>query len=332
MPSSMASQGLYLQVETVAGTAVTAAMKRVLGLKGTPGWTVEGEDFKASGYKVNTARTITTESSTLSMEAVQDYNAFLWSLAGAFGKPTSALVPTATNAYKHTFTLLAEAPDTMVTFTVMWGDSAQAVQITHAVFQSLELTINRGGLSMSTSMIGRVPTTGIALPGTGVTKVPSIPVGTRDWDFYLDPTWASLGTTKLLQAYEGGVTFGDKYGMDYVVNSAQPSFTSLIENDDTEYSGNIKVGFDATALAQIPKYTNGSLVYLQFKATGPIIEAAIPYSLKVNVCGRITSPTEFAPAPNSSSRTLPFEFQLTPDPVTGNVAEAELVNTVAALA
>lgn len=438
MPArSIVNQGLYLQLETTPGTAATTAMKRVLGLKATPGYTVESEGFMASGYKVETSRVQNTEMGSWSTEAIQDYNAALWLLLGMYGKPTSGLVAGGTLANEHLYNLNTKTPDTRATFTAMWGDTTKALQSTYAMFQSLGLTINRGSVSISSSIVSREPVAGIALPAgtnevqqvaitgsptggtftlsfggqttgnlsyaaltsiatglqalstigpgnvsvaggplpgtpvavtftgalagqdvaaltgngallTGGTtpavvittttpgvppfvEVPSIPIAARTWDVYSDNTWAALGTTKLLAAYEGTVTAGDKYTPDWVINSALPSFSEMLEAESTDYTANFTLGFDATAEAVISDYKAGTLKFLRFQSKGPIIEAATQHEITIDLCIRITSPGEIGTAPNSPSVILPFNGQLTVDPVSGFASKARVVNKVVSL-
>lgn len=330
MARSIVNQGLYLQKEVTPGTPIVTAMKRVLGLRVMPAWSTESSPFKASGYKINTSEVVETEVGEPSVEAIQDFNAFLWLLTGGFGAPTaSAVVTGGTAAYQHSFEVKPKAADPLAVFTAMWGDSVQAIQMAHFFFNSLGLTISRGDLSIDATAMSYKPATGIAIPTTGVTEVPSIPVASRTWDVYADDTWAALGTTKLLAAYEGTVNYGDKYTPDYVLNSAKPSFDSIVENEDTGYDGSLRIGFDAAAVGLVTTFTNGALKFFRFKSTGPIIEGTTPYSLSIDFCARIQSPGEISG--DGSVVSLPFNFNMQADPLSGNASKAVLVNTIAAL-
>lgn len=330
MARSMVNQNLLLQREATPGTPLITAMKRVLGLKVMPGWEVETEDFKASGSKVITSTVVNTEMGAPTVEAIQDYNAFTWLLTGGFGAPVSSLVATTTGSYQHVYTLSSAAADPLVTFTGMWGDASFAIQMPYFVFTSLSLEVSSGSLSVDTSAMSREPVTGIAMPTTGITTIGSQPLARRTWDVWSDTTWAALGTTKLLAAYAGSVDFGDKYTPDYTINSANSSFESLLESEDTDYTGNLTLGFDAAALAHIASYKAGALKFIRLKSTGPIIEGTTPYSIQIDLCVRITSPGEIGTG-DSPAVQLPFDFNLTVDPTTSNVARATLVNTVSTL-
>lgn len=338
MSGSMASQALYLQREVTPGTAVTNAMRRVLGIKGVPGWEVDGTNFVPSGVKVNTARVVNTETATFTAETLQDYNALLWTLTGGFGAPAAPVqVLEAENpvpAYRHVFSLNPFAPDSVVTFTGIWGDAQQAVTLRHLFFNSLGITVNRGGLSFDTSIRAMVPETGASIPAGGsITTIGTVPVASRSWSIYIDDTWATLGTTKMLAMYEGQLSFGDKYDMDYVVDAAKPSFNSIVEAESTDRTGSLKVGFDAAAVGLVGDYKDGQLKFIRFESEGPTIPGTTTtrFTVELDVCVVIENPGTFENAPNSASRTLPFNMSIALDPVSNKAAEALVINSVASL-
>lgn len=338
MARSMAYQGLLLQREVTPGTPLTNAMKRVLGLRAAPGFDINGEDFKASGYKMNTSRVQNSEIGGHSVDTIQDFNALTWTLTGGYGAPVSstAVTDAVGDATTHTYELKPRAADTIAAFTAIWGDGTQALQMSHFVFNSLSIGIQRGQLSLSTSAASYMPTTGASIPGSGITEVGSLPVAGRTWDVYCDDAWDDLGTTKLLAAYEGNLDFGTKWVPDWVINSAKTSFDSMMEADDLNPTANLRLGFDATAVGLMSAFTAGTLKFLRFESTGPVIDettvpADINASITIDVCVRITAPGEIGGAPNSPAVSIPFECQLTVDPVSGKASEATLTNLVTAL-
>lgn len=333
MARSMINQGLYLQREATPGVPLTTAMQRVLSIHAMPGWTVNSKEFLASGQKVVTANILESQMGTLPVETIQDFNGALWTLCGGFGAPVSTLHTSGTLAHDHTFTLNAGAADPFVSFTAMWGDTTTGLvlQTPYLVFNELGLTVQRGGLAIKSAAISQVPLTGFSLPTTGITQVPAKPISGLVWDVYADDTWAALGTTKLLACYHGEINFGTKYVPDYVINSAQPSFSSLMESDKPTFTGKLTVGLDAAAIGLVSSFTNGALKFFRFKATGPLIETTIPYTLTIDFCAIVKNPGAVAAAPNSPAVTLPFDLLITPDAVSGNTAQAVLTNGITAL-
>lgn len=327
---SIVNQGALIQKEVTPGTPLVNAMKRVAGLRVMPGYTDDGEAFTASGSKVPTSYIYNTELGDHDVESLQDFNAMTWTLTGGFGAPTTTTPGGATLARQHAFALNPSGADPLQTFTVMWGDSTQALQLKHFVFTNLSLGIERNQISLDSHAMSHEPITGIAFPTTGITEVASVPAAGRQWDAYLDDTWAGLGTTKLLAAYNGSVDFGDKYSPDWVINSANTSFDSLLESEDYAPSVDLTLGFDATTVGLLNNLTVGTVRFLRLKLTGPIIESTTPYSLTVDLAIRITQRGKIETAP-SGAITLPLTAQVTRDTTTGNSATATLINTVTGL-
>lgn len=333
---SIATQQFWLQLESVPGTPLVNAMKRYLGLKVMPGYGIEGESYKASGFKVPTSWVPNSEVGQHSVDTIQEFNALTPILTGGFGKPVSTAVATADgDATEHVYTLDADGADTKATFTAIWGDSTQAIQMAHFFFNSLGFTIQRGQLTLTTSAMSYAPTTGATLPSSGTSTVSAIPVAARTWDIYADNTLGTIGTTKFLAAYEGGGDFGDKYTPDWVINSAKTSFDSIIENDDLEPSVNLTLGFDAALVSLLGDWTAGTHKYIRMASTGPVIDqtsapADINAEIELDFCVRITEPGEFSAAPNSPAVSLPFTGQIEADD-SGFAAAARLVNLVTAL-
>ena len=333
---SIATQQLWLQKEVTPGTPLVNAMKRYLGLKVMPGYGVEAESYKASGFKVPTSYVPNSEVGQHTVDTIQEFNSLTPILTGAFGAPVSTGVPTADgDATEHVYTLDVDGPDTKATFTAIWGDATQAIQMNHFFFNSLGITIQRGQLTLSTSAMSYKPSTGATLPSTGTSTIGTIPVAARTWDVYADDAVGDLGTTKLLACYEGGVEFGDKYTPDWVINSALGSFDSIIENDDLEPSANLTLGFDATAVGLLGAWTAGTVKYIRLASTGPVIDqtsapADINAEIEIDLCVRITQPGEFTAAPNSPAVSLPLTCQVEADD-SGFAAAARLVNLVVSL-
>jgi hypothetical protein len=334
MGRSIVNQGLYLQRETTPGTAVTNAMRRYLGIKGRVGYEVEKERFRASGYKIDTANNVLTEMGTADIEVIQDYNAMLPLLSGAFGAPVTTALPLPAvgdvQAYEHVFTLNPRAADARATFTAIWGDASRALQVTNWAFNALTIGVQRNELSLSSSAILRAPTTGATVPTAGVTEVPQIPVRASTCNVYLDTTWANLGTTKLQALYSTEIGFGAKYSPDWVVNSELPSFSELLENGDADFTQSLQVGFDATAQSLIDAALQGGKRFVRVACTGPLINSADRYSLRVDTSVDLT-PTDVGESVIGNSVAVNFDGTLEVDATSGQVARARLVNALSGL-
>jgi hypothetical protein len=331
MARSYVNQGLYLQRETTPGTPATNAMKRYLSLRGELGWSVNKEYFQASGYKMTTGESITTEMGDGTLEVIQDFNGFLPLLAGVFGAPTTtALVATPTPAFEHVFTLDAKAADTLVTFTAMWGDPTLALIATAFAVNSLDIDVSRTSLGLSASPIFRAPETGTALPTTGVTEVPMVPIRSAKYNVFLDNDWSSLGTTKLLALYSANIGFPNKYEPDWVVNSALPSYSELMEVENFEITQGMTVGFDPTAVGLIDDARNGGMKFVRIANEGPDINGTDNYALEIDSAVRF-NPGRVTRGPEAASVVVEMDGRVMVDGESGSAVQVRLVNTVATL-
>ena len=327
----MVSQAFYLQKETTPGTAATTAMRRYHGIRFRPGWSVETQEFRAEGYKVNTASQVTSSQGTHTVEVHQDFNAFLPVLASVFNydgvvQPDAVNAPT---AYEHTFSLTADGADSLTTFTGIYGDATQAIEMVHLLFNSFSMGLERGNVTMSTSAFSRTPTTGATIPATGVTEVEAASMPLVNFDIFLDDDWASLGTTQADAVYGFDLNTGDKRSPSSAIDSRVASFATAIENEDIEFGGNIRVGFDADALALQTAFANSAQKFVRVLCTGPEIGTGVTYEFEVNMAVKIQRPGEISAAPNTPVVTLPFDYLIMPDTTSGNTLTARLVNTVA---
>ena len=128
---SIVNQGFYLQKEATAGTPLTDAMRRYHGLRVRPGWAVETQEFRAEGFKTQTATQVLSEHGAHTVETIQDFNAMLPILASVLNYD-GVTATTPVGGYEHTFSLTSDGPDDLTTFTGIYGDSAQALELANA--------------------------------------------------------------------------------------------------------------------------------------------------------------------------------------------------------
>lgn len=329
MAKSLTNQITLLQRETTPGVAAVNAMKRLSAIGMTPGWNVSQQDFTAQGYKLPTVIQETDQSGVWAVDGVQDYNHLGLVAASRIAMPVTTTPSGGTLSRQHVFSLVPNAEDTKATYSAQFGDTSRAVQGVYGVFQSLGINIQRGQLSFDSSFISRTPSVISSVATSGVTTMAASPTSPKQFDIWADDTWAGLGGTQLLAAYEGGIDLGDKFAMDSPINSANASYESVIEADGQSYDGTLRVGFDTTATGLITTWGNAALKFLRIKALGPIIEGAIRYSFQLDLAAQIRNPGNIERFGNGVM-TLPFDFSIVPDPTSSNALVLTLVNTVTA--
>jgi hypothetical protein len=110
------------------------------------------------------------------------------------------------------------------------GSSVAAEKWTYGLFSSIGLAFNRRTADLTGAMLGQAMQSGITLTATP-TAIPLIPISPKDFSVYADTTSAGLGTTKLTRVLNGNFAFGaHKYNPLWVVDQAQTSFVSVVEN------------------------------------------------------------------------------------------------------
>lgn len=330
MARSIVNQGLHLQREVTPGTPITDAMQRYLGIKGTVGWDVNEEIFRAAGYKAPTGKNVLYELGTADLEVMQDYNAMLPLLSGVFGEPVTTELGTESGVFQHVFTINPRAADDLVTFTGMWGDSTKALQVSALAFHGLTIGVQRTSLNLSANAILRAPKTGVSLPTSGVTEVPFVPVRAQTYDVYIDNDYASIGTTKALALYGTEVSYGDKYAPDWLVNSELESYSELMEQTDIDYTQSLIVGFDNAAEGLIDDAMDGNLKFVRVESHGPLIDETERYGLTVDTCVSLR-PTNVGESPVSPATVVNFDGTLMVDGNSGFLSEVTLTNTLEGL-
>ena len=332
MARSIVNQSLLLQKETTLGTPVVNAMTRYHGIKGTVGWDVQEETFRAAGSSVDTGDNVLTEMGTANLEVMQDYNAMLPLLAGHFGPPvTTALDAGPPAAYQHVFTIDPFAAPGTTSFTGMWGESGQqALQVAAMVFHQLTIGVQRTQLSLSAGAILSAPKTGVAMPGSGaITDVPFVPVRAQTYCVYMDDTLANIGTTQLLALYGTEVNFGERLEPDWVVNCNLDSYSELLDREDVTRTQSLQVGFDAASVGMIDDWRDGKLQYVRVESTGPDINGTDNYGLTIDTAVRL-KPTDVGQSSTSPATVVNFDGSLRVGE-SNFVAEVTLINSLSGL-
>jgi hypothetical protein len=188
---------------------------------------------------------------------------------------------------------------------------------------------------------GTTPDAAVAqtLAGSVPADIAQAPMPSTMWDIYIDPSWATLGTTKYGGAYMFNTQFGDKYEEDAPLNSSIDSFEEAIEAEEQDDTIELTIRLGATAMTMISNFDIGQKVFLRAhlstanaqaiaKGTAYYIEGAIPWECKIDLAMIITSLGTIETAPNSSVAVMPLSGVIAKDGA--NMARLTLVNTVLA--
>ncbi len=163
MARSIVNQDALIKQESTPGTPNTTGMKRLAGFRIRPMWTAENQDFRSQGSKVIDTIQSLTEGGGASVDGIQDFNALTYVLASRFCLPTTVTPSGGTLSREHVFFPTAIGADSKATFTINYGDDTEAIQLAYAIFNALGLTVQRGALGLTTSLMSKQPTTGITM-------------------------------------------------------------------------------------------------------------------------------------------------------------------------
>lgn len=335
MPRSRAIQGFQLGVEATSGTSV-AANKKLLDIMLTPGAETNSDLVTSTGYVVPTGVQVTQEWTTGDVSGRIGYNSLVYILSSVLGGVTpstsiayQSVTATGTLARQWNFSGQSKATTTPKTYTLEYGDSARAYKSTHGFFNSLTLSIDRTKAELSSSFIGRKLQSGQTLTATP-TEIAAQFSMPSSWSVYIDDTAATLGTTKATTVYEAEVAIGDRYGVDWTLNSTETSFTSYVDAEGQTPTSTLKFAADATSDALMgTTFPAGSKKFIRLLSTGNTIEASTKYAVQVDMCAIITKPNGFDSL--NGVEVQSFDFTLAYDETWTKWLDVKVVNVLTAL-
>lgn len=163
---------------------------------------------------------------------------------------------------------------------------------------------------------------------SGVSFYEDVPIQPGTVAVFLDTSYASIGTTKLTNVLSGKFSVTGRWGPEWIVDDAIASYYQLVEQMP-KASLSLMLAADSNARAYFATYRAGTLVYLQLKATGPLISGGTHYSFTLNVPVEFSKLQEF----KDEGGVYALGFELTPisDPTAGYAMQATVVNATATL-
>lgn len=314
--------------ETTFGTAA-AANKLLGGMSISVGPESEGELILPNGYRFPTGYALAQQWVAGEASGFGTYDEIIHVLSGCLGAVTPTTPGGGTNSRQWQWDVSPTAIITPQSHTVEWGDGAASLnyQMAGCVFNQLEIGVEGKKTQFGSGFIGRQWTRGATMTGSP-TPVPRIPILGRNWSGYADDTWAGLGSSQMLSLYKGGLKIGERWGPDFTVNAALPSYKDVVESEDQSWEYDMLMGLDATTNALETRFEAGQFKYLRLENIGPIIEAAIPYKLTIDQAVLITKVGK--PVSQNGVAAIPFTYTAAADSA-DKALKITVVNTQTAL-
>lgn len=312
-------------VETVPGTPV-AAGKKLLATSIEPSVQAEMVSVRPLGGKFATAAFMGKEWAKAAIQGQASYNDLTYLLAGLLANQ-APVQQGLTAAYKWTFSPAQSAPDTIATFTVESGSSVRAGRFAYGLVRELAIKSDRGAVEVSGEMIGGLYADGITLTATP-TEIEVVPVMPNQMSVYMDPSAATLGTTKLTRVLRTEISIGNRFEPLWTLDAAETSFVAHVESAPAT-TMKLLVEADAAGMALLATMRTGAKKFVRFAAVGEEIASPYNYLLQLDMCGTVTDVSEFSD--QDGVFAIEWTLQATYDATWTKALEAVLINTLLAL-
>jgi hypothetical protein len=312
--------------ESTEGTAVPAT-KNIRSVSVDTKIGGASEFFRPDGRKFNTLSTLNQEWSTFALNGKGTYTEIIYPLAMMFGdpSPTSSGVAIKTRVYEMLDTTIL-TPKSM---TIEKGGSVRAQELAGAILSDLTMAFSRkSGITLTGNGIARLFTDGITLT-PALPDVFLAPLVGKQLDVYIDPTAATLGTTKLLRAFSLEETLTGVFGPVWPIDSAQPSFAGHVDLAPSTGT-KLMVEADATGMSYLSQYRSDDLMFVRIQSTGETMAGeAAPYLFQFDTCVAIktVSPDE----DEDGVTTVTYDTELIKDSTWDKAQSIKVVNTIATL-
>lgn len=317
---------IQVGVESTPGTPV-AASKLLPSMSLTLGPAIDNKDYRAQGFKIAGTNKIIHFDGAGTLAGPLNYSEIIYLLntlvLGVITTPGGG-----TNSRKHKFSPTATGTDSFKALTIQEGDATAATQMAFSVLTDFGLTVNDSGADITGSLIGYAPTV-TTLTGSPA-AIAQLPIGPREIDVYIDPTFANIGTTKVSDALSFRMAIGNKQVKKRVLNTTFQSFKETVEGVPTLQAGFVtEHNLQSRNLYASVTAASNPVQYVRLKSTGPIIEAAIPYSFQLDLAAQVIDMNQ-----QEVESIWGYEYVLNPvyDTSFGNkLFDIEVTNTITAL-
>ena len=324
---STISNAVQIGAESTPGTSVAASkLLNYLGLE--PGIEIGFSRFRPQGQKVAGAIVPNQDSTTWNVSGQGSYSELIYPFCSVLQNVTPTTVDTSAKLW--TFAPAARTEDTIKTYTVEAGSATRAQKATYVLFTGCELTFNRtDGVTVGGSAIGQQVQDGITLTAspTGVEDVPILPT---HLDVYVDPTSATLGTTKMTRDFNAVFRVNDRFNAIWPINSTLASYGSHVETEPTVQI-ELTVAADSQGMGFLTNARAGDTRFIRLAAVSTALAGAATakYQLLVDMAGKVSGINAFDD--QDGVKVLTYTFDAVYDSGWAKYLNVQLQNKTAAL-
>lgn len=321
--------GSQIGSETTPGTSV-AADKLLRYLAYEPGINLAFNRFRPAGQLVASAITPGQDSTDWSLAGQGSYSELIYPFCGLWGVVAPTTVET--TGKRWIWVPAARTETTPKTFTVETGSAVRAQKATYVTQTGLELTFNRtDGITVSGAAFGQQIQDNITLTVTP-TQLEDKPILPTHLNVYIDPTSATLATTKLTRDFNAVFRYNDARVPVWPINSTLASFGSDVQQEPT-CQMELTMAADTQGMGFLTNARAGDTRYISLAAVSTENAGATSakYDLHLNMAGKISSINAFDD--NEGVKVLTYVFDAVYDAAwgAGQFLSVQYTNKTAAL-
>lgn len=319
-------QTIQVAPEAALGTAL-AATKKLQTV--TLDFSGEGnvDTFRPSGNKYATFAALGEEWSSARLSGRATYTELAYLLAANVTAPVIVQAGAGPLAWKWTYTPLAGSEDSPKSFTLEQGSAMRAQRYAGLLLPDFGYTLTRKSFELTGRAFAGAIEDNHALTA-GCTPLALVPILPKQVKVYADPTAATIGTTKLARCLRVEWANNGRFNPHWVLDSDSASYVAAVEAEPAT-SLRLVMQANAVGMGYLTQMRAGDKVFIQIKATGGIIEGAVPYSFTHNVCGIISEPFKFQD--EEGVWCVAWNFRVADDDTLTYPYKIEMVNKLAAL-
>ena len=316
MAGLTAFRRIQIGKESTRGTPI-AATKILLGkLEYTPTLDFYNPiDEERNSLAAHHRLSIVGQRADLKFDAAANYEQLIYFLAMALKGGITASTPGGgVNSRDWTFNPSLTAVNAQNAYTFEYGDDQQEYESAFVMAKSLEFVYAMNApVMLRADMFGYFPAKSTF---TGALTVPTInDIISMKTKIYIDTTWAGLGTTQKTGALvSGNVKFNTGLQMTKYGDGAL-DFSSFAEDKNFAEIELVMV-HNAIGEALYDDYAAQTLKFVRLITTGAIIEAALTYTLTVDLAIRITEPPKMFDTQDGED-VISFKGRTFNDPISG---------------
>lgn len=315
------NQLVQIGMQSVFNTGV-AATKRIQSMNIALDAQLNTDTFAPNGNLFPTSAALIQEWTEGDLDGILTYTEVVYPLTALLGPAVITTFSGGPLAKQWLWTVNANSVLSPTFLSIEKGSSVYAVQVINAVLTGLNFGWKRtdkvsmgGGILASRLQTGFTMTTIGGSPTVEIVRVlpPHI-------DVFFDASYAGLGTSKQLRAFEAAFSLDNMYSPVWPLNSALTGHDGVVPTMPDSESSMLLMA-DANGLAFLANVRANTTGYLRIKATGPLIEAVHPYVFQIDIPVQVKDVDGFTDS--DGVWAIPWTFQ----PI-DNGTNAPLVITV----